>query len=61
MAEGDLRTSLGAVYGNMGDYEQAVQQFTAAHHIFAELALNDRLPYVEEYLRLAQNLLTKVQ
>ncbi len=59
VAEGDLFTSLGAVYGNMGEYRLAVDHFTAAHQIFTTLNLNDRLAYVEENLRLAQNLLTQ--
>ncbi len=59
VGEGDLLTSLGAVFGNMGDYGQAVNHFTLAHLIFAALGANDRVPYVEENLRLAQNLLAQ--
>jgi len=59
VTEGDLLTSLGAVYGNMGEYEQAVNHFTAAYHIFTNAGLTDRLPYVEENIRLAQNLLAQ--
>ena len=61
VAEGDLLTSLGAVYGNMGEYQLAVDQFTAAHQIFTTLTLGDRLAYVEENLRLAQNLLAQAR
>ncbi|MEP6989158.1 MAG: tetratricopeptide repeat protein, partial [Chloroflexota bacterium] len=61
VGEGDLLTSLGAVYGNMGEYQNAVDQFTAAHQIFTSLELADRLAYVEENLRLAQNLLAQVR
>ena len=61
VGEGDLLTSLGAVYGNMGEYQNAVDQFTVAHQIFTTLNLGDRLAYVEENLRLAQNLLAQVR
>ncbi|MBI1277303.1 MAG: tetratricopeptide repeat protein [Anaerolineaceae bacterium] len=59
VGEGDLLTSLGTVYGNMGEYELAFNHFTAAQQIFAELNLSDRQAYAEENLRLAQDLMTQ--
>ncbi len=60
VGEGDLLTSIGMVYGNMGEYEQAINHFTAAHQIFAAMNIGDRLPYLEENIQLAQNLLSQV-
>ena len=54
VGEGDLLTSLGNVYGNMGDYDQAINHFSAALQIFSSLGLEDRLEYLQNNLTLAQ-------
>jgi len=56
VAEGDLMTSLGAVFGNMGEVDQAIQYFTAAYQVFETLGLVDRLPYLEQNLQIAYTL-----
>jgi tetratricopeptide (TPR) repeat protein len=56
VAEGDLLTSLGNVYGNKGDLDQAINHFTAAYELFSTLGMADRLPYLQQNLELAQNL-----
>jgi tetratricopeptide (TPR) repeat protein len=53
VGEGDLLTSLGNVFGNMGDYEQAIQHFTAAYQLFEAIGLSDRLEYLQNNLNLA--------
>lgn len=55
VGEGDLLTSMGNVYGNMGDYDQAINHFTAALQIFDALGLQDRVEYIHSNLSLAQN------
>ena len=55
VGEGDLLTSMGNVYGNMGDYDQAINHFTAALQIFGSLGLEDRAEYIRNNLSLAQN------
>jgi tetratricopeptide (TPR) repeat protein len=55
VGEGDLLTSMGNVYGNMGDYDQAINHFTAAMQIFDELGLKDRVEYLNNNLTMAQN------
>ncbi|MEZ4667112.1 MAG: tetratricopeptide repeat protein [Anaerolineae bacterium] len=61
VAEGDLLTSLGGVLGNMGNYDEAIEQFSAAYHIFSTLNLADRLPQLEENLKLAHQLRDQVR
>lgn len=56
VGEGDLLVSLGNVYGNMGDYNQAINHFTAAYQVFEGLGLNERLPFLQESLQLADKL-----
>ena len=56
VAEADLLASLGNVYGNMGDYDQAINHFTAAMSQCQALGLNDRLAHLQNNLVLAQNL-----
>jgi tetratricopeptide (TPR) repeat protein len=53
VGEGDLLTSLGNVYGNMGDYDQAVNHFTAAYQLFESIGLIDRLDYLQNNINLA--------
>jgi tetratricopeptide (TPR) repeat protein len=55
VGEGDLLTSIGNVYGNMGDYDQAINHFTAALQIFGALGLEDRTDYIRNNLHLAQS------
>jgi tetratricopeptide (TPR) repeat protein len=55
-AEGDLLTSLGNVFGNMGELDQAINHFTAAYQTFQAIGLDDRLPYLQQNVDLAQNL-----
>jgi tetratricopeptide (TPR) repeat protein len=56
VGEGDLLVSLGNVYGNMGELDQAINHFTAAYQLFKSLDLQDRLPYLQQNLELAQNM-----
>jgi tetratricopeptide (TPR) repeat protein len=55
VGEGDLLTSLGNVYGNMGEYDQAINHFTAAYQVFEGIGLQDRLDYLQNNLNLAHN------
>lgn len=61
VAEGDLLTSLGGVLGNMGDYDGAIEHFAAAHQLFTAIGLPERLPQLEESLRLAHALRDQVR
>jgi len=54
VGEGDLLTSIGNVYGNLGDYDQAINHFTFALQIFGALGQEDRLEYLHNNLNLAQ-------
>jgi tetratricopeptide (TPR) repeat protein len=58
-AEGDLLTSLGSVYGNMGNYDEAINHFSAAYQLFQSLGAQDRLPHLENSLLLAHDLRNK--
>lgn len=55
IGEGDLLAGLGNVYGNMGDYDQALNHFTAAYDLFQQLGLTDRLDYLQNNINLAQS------
>jgi tetratricopeptide (TPR) repeat protein len=61
VAEGDLLISLGNVFGNMGDLEQAIQHFIAAYQHFEVLGQSDRLPYIRQNIELAQSLKSQKQ
>ncbi|MBI5667104.1 MAG: tetratricopeptide repeat protein [Chloroflexi bacterium] len=56
-AEAELLGSLGNVYGNMGNYPQAIDHFSAAYRLFARLGLSDRLPHLQHNIELAQTYL----
>jgi tetratricopeptide (TPR) repeat protein len=56
VGEGDLLVSLGNVFGNLGELDQAINHFTAAYQVFQSLGMDDRLPYLQQNLELAQNL-----
>jgi tetratricopeptide (TPR) repeat protein len=55
VGEGDLLASMGNVYGNMGDYDQAINHFTAALDIFGALGVQERIDYLQTNLNLAQS------
>ncbi|HEX2905283.1 MAG TPA: tetratricopeptide repeat protein [Phototrophicaceae bacterium] len=53
-AEAELMSSLGYVYGSLGDYVQAEYHFTAAYTLFVRLGLAERLDYLQQNIALAQ-------
>jgi tetratricopeptide (TPR) repeat protein len=55
-AQAELLSSLGNVFGNMGNYEQALVNFRDAHRLFTRLGLRDRLPHLEHNINLAEDL-----
>jgi tetratricopeptide (TPR) repeat protein len=51
--EAELLSSLGNVYGNMGDYDLAIEHFYAAHQRYTDLGLTDRLDHLQRNIDLA--------
>jgi len=51
--EAELLSSLGNVYGNMGDYDLAIEHFHAAYQLFESLGLHDRLEHLQNNIELA--------
>lgn len=60
-AEAELLAGLGGALGNLGDYTAAVEHFSAAHMIYAELGLTDRLAPLRENITVAESLLVETQ
>jgi tetratricopeptide (TPR) repeat protein len=56
LAEAELLSSMGTVYGNRGNYGQAIAQFTAAYQLFDSLGLQDRLAHLQNNIDLAGQL-----
>lgn len=52
-SEAELLSSLGNVYGNMGDYELAIEHFHGAYQRFSELGMTDRLDHLQHNIDLA--------
>lgn len=52
-AEAELLSSLGNVYGNIADYDLAIEHFQGAYQRYSELGLNDRLEHLQNNIDLA--------
>lgn len=52
-AVAELLSSIGNTLGNLGDYDQAIQHFSAAYHLFQDLGLHDRLEHLQNSIDLA--------
>ncbi len=53
LSEAELLSSLGNVYGNLGNYDLAIEHFHAAYQLFASLGLYDRLDHLQNNINLA--------
>jgi tetratricopeptide (TPR) repeat protein len=51
--QAELLSSLGNVYGNMGEYDLAIEHFHAAYQRYTELGLTDRLDHLQHNIDLA--------
>jgi tetratricopeptide (TPR) repeat protein len=51
--EAELLSSLGNVYGNIGDYELAIEHFQGAYQRYSDLGLTDRLEHLQNNIDLA--------
>ncbi|MCB9450476.1 MAG: tetratricopeptide repeat protein [Anaerolineaceae bacterium] len=54
-AQAELLGSLGNVYGNTGDYNQALAYFYDAQRLFSQLGMSDRLPHLQANIDLAED------
>lgn len=53
ISEAGLLRGLGNVYGNLGQYDEAIAQYNAAMQLFTELGLRDQLPPIQRSIELA--------
>ncbi len=56
VTEANILRGMGNVYGNLGDYTEAISNFVAAMRLYEDLGLTDQLPMLQEYIDLAKAL-----